>query len=778
MKLFIDNIEADFSPQKDFHISIDPPLSHEDIDSRAQFKTIELAATKRNREIIGDIDQPFSVTLFNNMAHNARIEKQGVVLFQGVIMIEKVEQNRCYTMRIVSEPLAWVEAAKAPFRKIPLIYSVTLSPGNIIASWSEDTPLRFLPVQRDSYLTDAALSKYPFSLTSLTYKDYHPFVSIKSLFEAIFSSAGYTISSSFTNTPLFKSLMISGAYTSLANVDRAVADMNFLAGRTSEKSATADHLGRVYADPYTTTSSIGNIVESANPSLISGAFTINNCFYMDGSRIAFKPIYEVSVSMRYALRYTTSYVIASRDSLKGFNRFGLTDGQEYSITLTNDAADRREAPMVANKKYLIVAFSQTQASRRTYQLRYTVSGASKQLTLPAMGNNGYVTTSTSDAGGTNMQLWYKEGSSSTYIKYNEDWAMYDGDVTYRGTRRVEIELTEQATKTTPGKVKYFDRIYFGGADSGMTLTIDKSTTITPVFEYYPGQGSTIKIEDVIAHNISQMDFLKAIGHLFNLRFYTDNVAKVVYIEPSSDLHTQAPVVDWSDKILFEHPITIEQIGGDKKQTITYQYRSGDASVTRFNQQSGSKYGEWSVTNTASYHPHTSYISQNPLLRPSMSVQNKLPYAKSAFVLQVGDRDYTLPKAILNFPPKIVSYQGIKELPANEKWSWPSNKQSYPEVIFSAPQRANLCFEERHSQPGLHIYYDNDIQKITQGKRVSLLLKLTPADIEPLLYPSDYKRDMRAKYLLNIAGERGLFTIEKITNYNPETQIARVSLITL
>lgn len=96
----------------------------------------------------------------------------------------------------------------------------------------------------------------------LTFRDYHPFLHVKSLLEQIAKQAGYTIQSQFFASDLFNSLYISGAYPE-KDTGLLLERMGFLAKRFQPAEATADRFGRVYADPLT--SSIPSAISSIVP---------------------------------------------------------------------------------------------------------------------------------------------------------------------------------------------------------------------------------------------------------------------------------------------------------------------------------------------------------------------------------------------------------------------------------------------------------------------------------------------------------------------------------
>ena len=112
-------------------------------------------------------------------------------------------------------------------------------------------------------------------------------------------------------------------------------------------------------------------------------------------------------------------------------------------------------------------------------------------------------------------------SGSQWVAYRGDWALYNGYVGETGQTMVEVRIRTAAESVSPASPKYFNLIYFAGAEPGMALTLHKECSLRPRFLSAPGFGSRIAFADVAQHRIRQSELLDALAHLFNLRFYTE-----------------------------------------------------------------------------------------------------------------------------------------------------------------------------------------------------------------------------------------------------------------
>ncbi len=802
MELYIDNRQADLEEDASVSISLAIATLTDPLNSRTGYtKSFRIPMTARNREIMGDTEQLHNRDLFNHQTHTARIEERGAIVMEGRPVLTGCERidgkgQGWYQLNIIGPGKEWVtHASETTLRQTGIDYSFLISDANIVNSWTNDTPVRFLPVQRDTYASDQSNGVIP-ALRILSFDDYHPFLHLGTLIRAIFADAGYRLVSEFIESRYFDSFYMSGRYPT-RDVSVIRSKMDFLAKRFAPVTATATYNGIVYADPYLTGNTIGNLVETANPEesrdgvTCPDVFDRGGCFQMDGKRIMFKPTEEVSVGFVYHLKYTSDFYMLSRTELKGFNEIYVDYQSPRKFRIPNAYPDRKQE-FRSGQQFRIVVFDHTEGNE--YQLRYT-SGSTTAVAKNFSTRSELVGVASGNA--SNPTLYYRPTSNASYALYPGDWALYDGFVEERGTTLVEITLRTAPEELSPSNPKYFDFFCFRGAEEGMQLTVSNETYLQPAFYPHPSVGSEIAFADVAAHEIHQIDVIRAVKHLFGLCFYTDVRSRTVYAEPLETFYRDEPIVDWSDRIDFDKPIVIEELGADMKQLLTWDYQSGDGTVSRWNQTNGERFGAWSASllNRSAEEGETTFT--NPLFTPSMNRTGDFTPAPSASLLQVGDRDADRNEMSpdLNFPPKIVRYIGPVQLPEGEVWSWPSDAKSYPFVAFHHPGTNNpyagqnpnpessytddpdqllnngfsLCFEDRDGVAGLHRFPDRNVTLYNHSRRVSLWVRIDPDEVERLNVPETTKRDFRAAYRLDIDGERGIYMLEQVCDYNPKSE---------
>lgn len=744
-----------------------------DITAAQEGRSIKLTIpdTPKNRERMGYARDPHTANRFNAMLHTAAVSAEGAELIAGTVRLLK-SSGEGYLIEIRSGGVRWAKnAAQRMFNALGIDYQAKLIPSTIVKSWTDSSPIKFFPIHRDQYPQQNGSSDLMPAERLLSVDDYHPFLHIASVVEAIFAQAGYTIESRFMESVEFQSLYMSGAYPS-HDTTVIARKMGFQARRISPVTAKANYLGRVAADPNTTANTVGNIVETATPQTLDTdgepiPELANNggCFGFDGKSILFRPTAEVSVGFEYYLKYTTDHRIVSRERLKGFDSVYLGAGADMPFTLTNRYEDRR-SKLSLNYRYMAIVFEHKEGSQ--YRLTYTKNGAAGTAWTEFGARTAQVTT---PASGTVADPVLQLKSGSGWVTYTGDWALYDGYITERGQTTVELRVRSAPERITPTAPKYFDQIYFYGAEEGMSLTLHKVCSLRPQFSSAPTFGSVVKFADVAQHRIRQSELLEALQHLFNLRFYTEEATKTVRIEPADEFFGAGVEGDWSGKSDLSQPVVQADIAPEVHERRKWCYQDGDGAIRRQETETGESFGAWSVSATSYASKEGEQVIRNPLFCPTVSAAGDYANAKSALIMQVGDRDDALEEGT-NFTPRIVRYAGMHPLPEGEKWGYPAGTAEYPLAAFhfagdKTTGAFTLCFEDRDGAEGLHKRYDRQAAQESSSERITMALRLAPHELESLFTPDSGVPDLRSVFKLDIGGEQVGATLHAIGDYDPE-----------
>lgn len=790
MELIIDGAACDLGgpaavPGYDASTLADPASAH-----GRRTLLLTLPASPRNDAVLGDPRDPYTAQRFAEAAHRASVTAGGAVLLEGAARL-LAASDEGFRLEIREEGARWMrEAARRPLRMLDIAYSANLNPAVIRASWTEPTPVRFFPIVRDEYPQQNASQDLLPAERILSVDDYHPFLHVATLLEAIVGQAGYTLQSRFCASEFFRSLYMSGAYAS-RDTTAAESRMGFHARRLGPASAAADEIGRVYADPKRLAATVGNLVETATPQTpdadgtpVAGLYNNGGCFTVEEGKIRFTPTTAVTVGFEYRLKYTTGHRIRDRYRLTGFDTLYLGPGSEVRFTLANRYEDRR-GELRSGYSYRAVVFDH--AAGAEYRLLYTRNGVSASEWSTFAARTAAVTT---PASGTVERPVLEIRTASGWSPYEGDWALYDGYVGEVGETTVELRVRTAGRSFGPSAPATFDGIYFAGAEPGMHLTLHKECALRTRFTAGPGYGSALTFDDVARHDIRQSTLVEALGHLFNLRFWTDEATRTVRIEPADDFFGGADcpaIVDWRAKSDFTRPVELADLAPGLCEAEIWRYAASDGPVARFDQKAGvndsgtgaaGPLGAWRFEPGGGAAEEGSRTHRNPLFHPALNVAGRYLNAPSASLLQLGDRDAADGDAA-PATPRIVRYVGMHPLPQNERWGAPWNESSYPLAAFHYEGDTHvapftLCFEDRDGATGLHSHYDRQLAQEASRQRITLSLRIEPREFEALLNPGTGEADLRALFRLDTGRGEVLATLDAVGPYDPEAASVRCS----
>ena len=95
--------------------------------------------------------------------------------------------------------------------------------------------------------------------------------------------------------------------------------------------------------------------------------------------------------------------------------------------------------------------------------------------------------------------------------------------------------------------------------------------IDPIGVYW---GQTYDLDKVIDPQYKQLDFIKGIAHAFNLVMTTNAEDKIVYIEPFNDFYqTPSNAVDWTSKLDRSREISDKWLPSDLKRNFVFKYKT-------------------------------------------------------------------------------------------------------------------------------------------------------------------------------------------------------------
>lgn len=774
LELWIDGKRCDIDALPTLPVGFDiDNLTKIDANRTGRSVEIELPATPRNNALFGVSQDLYATSRFNAEHHAAIIKKEESELFKGTVYLyETTTRNgvaASYKICIREGGAEWIESvAKRRLSDLDISFSEPLTLATISNSWDGNQAVRFLPIYRGRYVSKfSSDSALPVERVLLS-DDYHPFISIAEMVKAMFAKSGYTLHSNFLASELGQSLYMSGEYTR-SDTTLAKSRCDFFARRSTPATATADFTGRVYASTAFATSTIGAIVDTANPDAfdsdgvqMSETFNTLNAFSKDSTgNICFTPKYAVKAGFMLHLEYTTDYKIQSRERLLGFDTVEGLDDVRVNFPLANTCIDYRNSAE-RSMQYRAIVFNHIEGRE------YTLSAYGTNGTIYSLGTwssrSQLVVTPSQEI--KSLQLLYRSGNSAWQV-YTDDWALYEGYIEEEGKIDVEMDFRIPPQSVEAGGKFTLDKIWFGGAEPGMSITIGNGTTLQPYFTTVPGYGSQLSFADIAPRQINQIELLNAIGEMFNLAFYTDEVRREVHIEPLEELYENDSEVDWSNRIDMLQDMVLGDMGIGEPQHTLFAYRNTDRATIVYNNENDTTFGSWRHNNPLYGTKSSTKQIGNSLFTTTININNVVSYAPSASLMQVGDTGDTGLLVDEPFTPHIVCYQGLRRLPNGEYWIANERLEYYPYATFSDGESVNLCFEDRDGLQGLNRYYTAHLTRLSERQWLKLHLHLTTAEIASLFTADDTKPSLRTRFRFNIQGESSLFRLAKVESWNTE-----------
>ncbi len=746
IKLIIDNQECDMHSSSTIVLNYDSD-SLVDIDAMSEGESVTIAIpSTANNDSIMEYDGEFHTPQrFNSTEHSAQVWCSGQMLFSGdaVLYGVKYESGRMwYTIQVSVNKALWAQdASENVFNEFGVELDMKLDIDTIENQWESDDPVRFVVVWRDTYTPVQSSVSTEMVREIAALEDYHPFLHVGTMLNSIFEGSGYRVVSNFLESEQAQSLYMSGSYGSSTNSTETRNAMDFYVRRYEDASSTANIMGRVYLTPSYVANSIGAVVDAETATTESDCYSYGGCFTEVNGVPTFTPLVQVYVGFAVRLRYITPYKIESRKSLQAFDSVYLCSGHNYQFNVANNFEDKREEAISSTFSYMVCIFDYDDEQLYIY---CRLADGTLSLISAVSSRVTYFTSPSQEV--SEVVLLDSDGEP-----YAQDWALYNGYVEETGSTEVDVTLRITPELVSASSSVKFNEMFIYGAEQGWEFTLKAETCITPYFAKHPGCNTYIAFADIAQIDSFQSSLVESIAHMYNLRMFTDESNKVVYIEPYDDFWDSSSTWDWSDKIDKSYDISMTELATEVYRERKWGYRDGDGVTTRGDGDipADDEFGFWSaqIASYASKEGSESLLS--PLYSPSQSTDEG--------ILQVGDRDDVDNINTFDFTPRIVRYKGDIEY----------NGEMMPRMAFYNPDDGvSLCFEDRGGVTGLNSYYARQIAVEERGVIISLKLRLSPFDIASLFSLSEVAPSVLSYFSFTINGEKIKCLLKEIVEYNP------------
>lgn len=306
---------------------------------------------------------------------------------------------------------------------------------------------------------------------------------------------------------------------------------------------------------------------------------------------------------------------------------------------------------------------------------------------------------------------------------------------------IKITVTGTATNSGPGS----EGVVFAVRDSDDTWF--KNQMIRR-----PGRGYDWTTETLLP-DITQMDFLKWVFHIFHFQVATNPRERTVYIEPFGDFFDQAPV-NWSGKLDLSRGVVIK--GKDIPSYINYRMRidGNDSQIINYFTEVKLSNGNGDTKENANELFADTMLDYCREIGLNTTQIPKLWNKKEAYP--------EVPEQSMNFATRLLYYDGQTALPSGETWTFEGAvKTTYPK--FSVYNFATF------------ITYRNTLHRImNNAQRLTVYVRLSAVDVNNLSGAITGK-DFRSKVYLDDSFYKGRYIISSIDGYRDD-QTQQVELI--
>jgi hypothetical protein len=711
-------------------------------------KTITIPSTKSNDVLFTHIFEINRVTLntsttnfnpdFNpNLKAEAVIYSEGVKQFDGVaqlLNINRLDDNDItYEIVILGNIITpFVAIGEKYLSEIDLSeYDHDYTRSNIDDSWATQIKQGGVNVPfaiGNGYVYP--LIDYGITTDEIEYpvSAWRPAVYLKTIVDKIFEDIGFTYTSSFFTSTLFKRLIIPFSGTSLRLTSTQINDRKFRAELSSTQTINVTALGIGTASATTVVfnndSTGGNFDNSGQYNNATGVFTVGAA-------------------------------LAGTFSFNSILRLGFT------LTPATAGVNRKQAvelrcwiKIVKNGTTTIASWTEIMKHDSFFTTTYSSANPTTTLPDPDFSNAVFNPTSYININTSGLGLVATDTIRIDVVPY-----LYNDGTFYSGGAVSSKLFTDGAGTFETGTIDL--KIYSG------------STFYNNISNAEIVEGQTVLMNNVLPEKVKQKDLLTSLIKAFNLYWDIDpSNSKNVIIEPRNDYYT-TDILDWSAKLDKINGLVIRPMGALEARVYNFMYKSDkDYWNERYQNKNGEPYGSRIINVNNDFNKSTKNIEL--IFSPTPLVGNDAFDRIISQIIKIDDNGVVSPS---EGNIRLLYYSGLKTTNAlftiTEAGGTINYYDEYPyaghvdnpynvtvDLSFGVP--IELFYDNRwssitYSNANLYnTYWKNHIDEITDkdSKIVTGYFNLKPYDMGLVSF--------RKLYFF----EGAYYRLNKIIGYNP------------
>ena len=603
-----------------------------------------------------------------------------------------------------------------------------------------------------------------------TVTDFFPAIKVKKYIDAIFSSIGYSFTSTFFNSSYFNTLIIPFSSKDFKLSESAINNLIFSANNPkflATGTGSSSPFNGVYDDTTTFQSdTIVNQTESYDAGGVynntTGVFTASSGGYYNLNCMAqVQGEYNSPIpSPTVGTQYTLVSDIHGKIKLNKYNSSGVfistIDEQFFGIQGSN-------TPVNPNTTIT------TASNPTTSSNEYYVGSLSNPAYVEIDNLNNTSTPNKFYVSANNIYL-----NSGEKVKLEVDYECRGNDL--RLSTNINFNFNQSNVFWKDSGNNLYDARSFG-------LNIISSYFNNEVVNSTYVEGSTISMNTAIPAKVKQRDFIKSLVNMFNLYIQPNpDDEKDLIIEPRDDFYNNN-IIDWSSKIDKSKDIDIKPMGALNSKEYLYTYKQdndyyNDLYYNTWNEIYGQD--DFVINNDFLKAEHKTEI----IFSPTPSVGQSWYDRVIPTIIKFDDKD-GVQRTEANI--RILQWGGLKD--TDQVWLHSDSSGStfttqYPYAgMYNDPYTPtedigfNLTNEIYWANVFNNVitfsnnnlynkYYKKFIEEITDtnSKIVNGYFYLTPSDIANLSFRKQY-------YF-----EGQYFRLNKVENYNPINPITKCEFL--
>lgn len=290
-------------------------------------------------------------------------------------------------------------------------------------------------------------------------------------------------------------------------------------------------------------------------------------------------------------------------------------------------------------------------------------------------------------------------------------------------------------------------------------------------------------------DVKQIEFIKAIRHLFNLYFFTDVNKKTVYIEPRDSFYLTDQFIDLTDKLDVSKAVSYEELGADISRILIYKYKddSNDWAVSERSRIQGWDYSQYRAELLNKFSPSEEKKIENPLFAATlMDTFDNIGLTESYLpkIWKEPEEGEAIPGKTDEYVPRILYFAGERTLKAGESWKFEEVTQTTFPLFCSYDKDTtndnSLLFDNRATDRDLFArYYANYVRTLNESRKITAYFKITAAEIQRIICPdSTVIKDFRSLVYFQHLFNNVKCRLESISEYRAgANKTSKVVLIT-